>query len=107
MDDANETELGNVSLTATGVNINMYAGLNNDLAKWETNINAAVCCINTRSIMNYIEVFNKHAIISKLPLALAIGNFALVKAKLLLLRVQYNNVIETFEKEMQDLPSKK
>ena len=46
MDDANETELGNVSLTATGLNINMYAGLNNDLAKWETNINAAFAALN-------------------------------------------------------------
>jgi hypothetical protein len=54
--------------------------------------------------MNYIEVFNKHAIISKLPLK--VGNRELrscIKAKLFLLRVQYNNVIETFEKEMQDV----
>ena len=51
--------------------------------------------------MNYIEVFNKHAIISKLPLK--VGNRELrscIKAKLFLLRVQYNNVIETFEKEI-------
>ena len=46
MDDANETELGSVSLTATGLNINMYAGLNNDFAKWETNINAAFAALN-------------------------------------------------------------
>ena len=46
MDDANETELGNVSLTATGLNINMYSGLNNDLTKWETNINAAFAALN-------------------------------------------------------------
>ena len=46
MDDTNEVELGNVSLTATGLNINMYAGLNNDLVKWETNINAAFAALN-------------------------------------------------------------
>ena len=46
MDDANETELGNVSLTTTGLNINMYAGLNNDITKWETNINAAFAALN-------------------------------------------------------------
>ena len=46
MDDTNEVELGNVSLTATGLNINMYAGLNDDLAKWETNINAAFAALN-------------------------------------------------------------
>lgn len=46
MDDANETELGNVSLTATGLNINMYSGLGEDLAKWETNINAAFAALN-------------------------------------------------------------
>ena len=46
MDDTNEVELGNVSLTATGLNINMYSGLNDDLAKWETNINAAFAALN-------------------------------------------------------------
>ena len=46
MDDANETELGNVSLTATGLNINMFQGLGDDLAKWETNINAAFAALN-------------------------------------------------------------
>ena len=46
MDDTNEVELGNVSLTATGLNINMYSGLNNDLVKWETNINAAFAALN-------------------------------------------------------------
>ena len=46
MDDTNEIELGNVSLTATGLNINMYSGLNDDLAKWETNINAAFAALN-------------------------------------------------------------
>ena len=54
--------------------------------------------------MNYIEVFNKHAIISKLPLR--VGDRELrscTKAKLFLLRVQYSNVIEAFEKEMQDV----
>ena len=41
-----EKEIGNVSLTATGLNINMYSGLNDDLAKWETNINAAFAALN-------------------------------------------------------------
>ena len=41
-----EKQVGNVSLTATGLNINMYAGLNDDLAKWETNINAAFAALN-------------------------------------------------------------
>ena len=41
-----EKEIGNVSLTATGLNINMYSGLGEDLAKWETNINAAFDALN-------------------------------------------------------------
>ena len=41
-----EKEIGNVSLTATGLNINMYSGLGEDLAKWETNINAAFAALN-------------------------------------------------------------
>ena len=41
-----EKEIGNVSLTATGLNINMFQGLNDDLAKWETNINAAFAALN-------------------------------------------------------------
>ena len=40
-----EKEVGNVSLTATGLNINMYSGLNDDLAKWEANINAAFAAL--------------------------------------------------------------
>ena len=44
MDD--EKQVGNVSLTATGLNINMYSGLGEDLAKWETNINAAFAALN-------------------------------------------------------------
>lgn len=46
MDDTNEIELGNVSLTTTGLNINMFQGLGNDLSKWETNINAAFAALN-------------------------------------------------------------
>ena len=46
MNDTNEIELGNVSLTATGLNINMFQGLGNDLSKWETNINAAFAALN-------------------------------------------------------------
>ena len=41
-----EKQVGNVSLTATGLNINMYSGLGEDLAKWETNINAAFAALN-------------------------------------------------------------
>ena len=41
-----EKEIGNVSLTATGININMFQGLGEDLAKWETNINAAFAALN-------------------------------------------------------------
>ena len=41
-----EKEIGNVSLTATGLNINMFQGLGEDLAKWETNINAAFAALN-------------------------------------------------------------
>ena len=40
-----EKEIGNVSLTATGLNINMFQGLGEDLAKWETNINAAFAAL--------------------------------------------------------------
>ena len=53
--------------------------------------------------MNYIELFDKHAIISKLPLK--VGNKELtssMKAKVLLMKVQYNGIIESFEKEMQE-----
>ena len=41
-----EKEIGNVSLTATGLNINVFQGLGEDLAKWETNINAAFAALN-------------------------------------------------------------
>ena len=41
-----EKQVGNASLTATGLNINMFQGLNEDLAKWETNINAALAALN-------------------------------------------------------------
>ena len=41
-----EKQVGNASLTATGLNINMYSGLGEDLAKWETNINAAFAALN-------------------------------------------------------------
>ena len=41
-----EKQVGNASLTATGLNINMYSGLGEDLAKWETNINAAFAVLN-------------------------------------------------------------
>lgn len=41
-----EKQVGNASLTATGLNINMFQGLNEDLAKWETNINAAFAALN-------------------------------------------------------------
>ena len=41
-----EKEIGNASLTATGLNINMFQGLGEDLAKWETNINAAFAALN-------------------------------------------------------------
>ncbi len=40
-----ENQVGNASLTATGLNINMYQGLGDDLAKWETNINAAFAAL--------------------------------------------------------------
>lgn len=40
-----EKQVGNASLTATGLNINMYSGLGEDLAKWETNINAAFAAL--------------------------------------------------------------
>ena len=40
-----EKEIGNASLTATGLNINMFQGLGEDLAKWETNINAAFAAL--------------------------------------------------------------
>ena len=41
-----EKQVGHASLTATGLNINMYSGLGEDLAKWETNINAAFAALN-------------------------------------------------------------
>ena len=41
-----EKEIGNVSLTATGLNINMFQGFGDDLSKWETNINAAFAALN-------------------------------------------------------------
>ena len=41
-----EKQVGNASLTATGLNINMYSGLGEDLAKWESNINAALEALN-------------------------------------------------------------
>ena len=41
-----EKQVGNVSLTATGLNINMFQGLGEYLAKWETNINAAFAALN-------------------------------------------------------------
>lgn len=40
-----DNQIGNASLTATGLNINMYQGLGDDLAKWETNINAAFAAL--------------------------------------------------------------
>ena len=41
-----EKQVGNASLTSTGLNINMYSGLGEDLAKWEANINAALEALN-------------------------------------------------------------
>ena len=41
-----ENQIGNASLTATGLTINMRTGLGEDLAKWETNINAAFAALN-------------------------------------------------------------
>lgn len=41
-----EKQVGNASLTATGLNINIYSGLGEDLAKWEANINAALEALN-------------------------------------------------------------
>ena len=40
-----DSQVGNASLTATGLNINMYQGLGEDLAKWEANINAAFAAL--------------------------------------------------------------
>ena len=40
-----EKQVGNASLTATGLNINMYQGLGEDLAKWEANIDAAFAAL--------------------------------------------------------------
>ena len=40
-----ENKVGTLSLTATGVNINMYQGLGEDLAKWESNLNAAFAAL--------------------------------------------------------------
>lgn len=41
-----DNQIGNASLTATGLNINMYQGLGDDLAKWESNLNAAFAALN-------------------------------------------------------------
>ena len=41
-----ENKVGTLSLTATGLNINIYQGLGEDLSKWETNINAAFAALN-------------------------------------------------------------
>ena len=41
-----EKQVGNASLTATGLNINIYSGLGEDIAKWESNINAALEALN-------------------------------------------------------------
>ena len=41
-----DNQVGNASLTATGLNINMYQGLGDDLAKWEANIDAAFAALN-------------------------------------------------------------
>ena len=41
-----EKQVGNASLTATGLNINIYQGLGEDLAKWEANIDAAFAALN-------------------------------------------------------------
>ena len=41
-----ENQIGNASLTATGLTINMRSGLGENLAKWETNINAAFAALN-------------------------------------------------------------
>ena len=40
-----EKQVGNASLTATGLNINIYQGLGEDLAKWEVNLNAAFAAL--------------------------------------------------------------
>ena len=40
-----EKQVGNASLTATGLNINMYQGLGEDLSKWESNLNAAFAAL--------------------------------------------------------------
>ena len=40
-----ENKVGTLSLTATGLNINMYQGLGEDLAKWESNLNAAFAAL--------------------------------------------------------------
>ena len=40
-----DNQIGNASLTATGLNINMYQGLGDDLAKWESNLNAAFAAL--------------------------------------------------------------
>lgn len=53
--------------------------------------------------MNYIEVFDKQAIISKLPLKVGSKEMeSSMKAKVLLMRVQYNGIIQSFEKDMQE-----
>ena len=54
--------------------------------------------------MNYVDVLNKRALIAHLPLK--IGNREMpdaLKAKVFLMRVQYNSIIDKFEKEMQDV----
>ena len=54
--------------------------------------------------MNYIDVLNKRALIAHVPLK--IGNREMLdtlKAKVFLMRVQYNSIIDKFEKEMQDV----
>ena len=53
--------------------------------------------------MNYIDILNKRALIAHVPLK--IGNREMpdtLKAKVFLMRVQYNSIIDKFEKEMQD-----
>ena len=54
--------------------------------------------------MNYIDILNKRALIAHVPLK--IGNREMpdsLKAKVFLMRVQYNSIIDKFEKEMQDV----
>lgn len=54
--------------------------------------------------MNLQDVLNKRALISHVPLK--IGNREMpdaIKAKVFLMRVQYNSIIDKFDKEMQDV----